>query len=516
MPPGTKQQLKPLAPPMLPYALPWLGHAMEFLSEEPGSFWRMLRDKLRATGTEVDICTILLGGQKAHVISSAAAVQALFKDKSVSRELFNHQLARNSLGTSQADAERMWPSAAAIAKGAEKDRKLSMEALNHEYLLSQAAVSALTSKFTECFNASLQAAELDSEWTTVDLLSWLKTKMFDASTTAVLGTKILEMNPDLVEQYWHYDAGFLPRFYGLPKWLKPEAYRGMEEMIARTEGWVKHVLDQCDQNPPEEPEWEPMFGAKLVRARHRFYEREGVTLRGKAAFDLGLLFGLSANAIPITGWILIHLLSPLTPKDVLPRILREVKDARRHDGEIDVTRLLSQPLLNSVLHETLRHYVDSLVTRQLASDTILDGYLLRKDDLIMAPSWLSQHDSVFWEEEQRASVNTWCAERFLRHNAMTGKDEFSSSWTSGKFFPFGGGGYICPGRVFAKQEILIALAMLLMQFEIKFVEYLGTDKTGTTVGLGTQPSGFPRVKRQYAGNGTLLMDGDIRVQLRRL
>lgn len=207
----------------------------------------------------------------------------------------------------------------------------------------------------------------------------------------------------------------------------------------------------------------------------------------------------------------------MTPKDVLLRILREIKEARRHDGEIDVARLLSQPLLNSVLHETLRHYVDSLVTRQLASDTILDGYLLKKGDLIMAPSSLSQHDSVFWEEEEQGpSVNTWCAERFLRHNAMTGKDEFSSSWTSGKFFPFGGGGYICPGRVFAKQEILIALATLLLQFEIKFVEYLGTGKTRTTVGLGTNPSGFPRVKRQYAGNGTLLMEGDIRVQLRRI
>jgi len=287
----TQESFKPLPPPMLPYAIPFLGHALEFLSEEPGSFWRMLRVKVPGMGTEVKICSILLGGQKVHVISTATAVQTLFKDKTVSRELFNHQLSRNSLGTSQADAERMWPTAATLANATEKDRKSSMEALNHEYLLSQAAVNALTGKFTECFNASLQAAEVDREWTTVDLLSWLKIKMFNSSTTAVFGIKILEMNPDLVEQYWHYDAGFLPRFYGLPKWLKPEAYSGMEEMMTRTEKWVKHILEQCGQSPPEEPEWEPKFGAKIVRARHRFYEREGITLRGKAAFDMGLLFG---------------------------------------------------------------------------------------------------------------------------------------------------------------------------------------------------------------------------------
>jgi hypothetical protein len=276
---------------MLPYAVPWLGHALEFLSEEPGSFWRMLRSKLRATGTEVEICTILLGGQKAHVISSAAAVQAMFKNKTMSRELFNHQLARNALGTSQADAERMWAPATANGSVPEKDRKSNMDALNHEYLLSQTAVSALIGKFKECFDASLRLADVDCEWQTVDLLSWWKKRMFNASTTAVLGTKILEMNPDLAEQYWNYDSGFLPRFYGLPTWIRPEAYVGMEEMIAKTEQWVKHNLDQCDQSPPEEPEWEPMFGAKIVRARHRFYERAGITLRGRAAFDLGLLFG---------------------------------------------------------------------------------------------------------------------------------------------------------------------------------------------------------------------------------
>ncbi|KAK5055368.1 hypothetical protein LTR84_013118 [Exophiala bonariae] len=499
---------------MLPYAVPWLGHALEFLSEEPGSFWRMLRGKLRATGAEVEICTILMGGQRAHVISSAAAVQAVFKNKTMSRELFNHQLARNCLGASQADAEKIWPPAALLAAAAEKDRneeREGMEALNHEHLLSKTAVTTLLNRFKECFDASLENADIDGEWKTIDLLAWLKTRMFNASTTAVLGSKILEMNPKLAEHYWHYDSGFLPRFYGLPKLLKPEAYLHMEELLSQTERWVQDNLDKYDRNPPEEPEWEPDFGAKIVRARHRLFERVGLTLRGRAAFDLGLLFGLNANAVPITGWVLLHLLSPVTPKDVLSRVMDEVKGAQLDNGEIDIAVLSSQPLLNSVLHETLRHYVDSLVTRQLASDTIMDGYLLKKDDLIMAPSSLSQHDSLFWEEEDHSPpADTWYAERFLKHNPTTGKDEFSSSWTSGKFFPFGGGGYICPGRVFAKQEVLLAVASILVQFEVKFDQYLGTDKGGNIVELGSQPTGFPVVKRQYAGNGTLQMDGDIR------
>lgn len=224
---------------------------------------------------------------------------------------------------------------------------------------------------------------------------------------------------------------------------------------------------------------------------------------------------LSANVIPITSWLLAHLLSPATPPDVLARIHVEVGKAKRPKGDLDISTLVSQPLLNSALHETLRQYVDSLVTRQLNMDMVLDGYLLKKDDLIMAPSSLSQHDPAFWEHEGQPSADSWYAERFLKHDEASSQDTFSTSWSSGKFFPFGGGAHVCPGRVFAKQEILGALATLLLLLEVRFVEYVGTDKKRRTVGLGTEASAFPKIKQQYAGNGTLNMDGDIRVQIRR-
>lgn len=163
----------------------------------------------------------------------------------------------------------------------------------------------------------------------------------------------------------------------------------------------------------------------------------------------------------------------------------------------------------------MRHYVDALVTRQLQRDMIIDGYSLKKDDLIMAPSSLSQHDPTFWEQDNAPSANSWHAERFIKYDPETDRHSFSVSWTAGKFFPFGGGTHVCPGRVFAKQEILVAIATVLLRFDIKFMEYVGTDRNANLVGLGKGPSGFPKAKRQYAGNGTLEMDGDIRVQIRR-
>lgn len=288
---SPSSNVQPLSPPLLPYAIPWLGSALSFLNDNPGSFWRTLRAKLINTGANVEVCTILLGGKKAHVVSSAAAVQALFKTKHVTKELFNHQLATQTLGTSKLDAERMWPPSGENQEPEkELDKKETMEALNHEFLLSSAAVNVLTNKFMERFRYELAKADFDHEWKTVDLLSWWKDIMFNASTTAAMGTKILEMNPDLAEQFWAYDSGFLERFYGIPKFVKPSIYHSRDLILNKTQEWVEHVLAEHGGHAPEEPDWEPLLGSNVMRARHRYYERIGLSSRGKAAFDLGFLF----------------------------------------------------------------------------------------------------------------------------------------------------------------------------------------------------------------------------------
>ena len=44
---------------------------------------------------------------------------------------------------------------------------------------------------------------------------------------------------------------------------------------------------------------------------------------------------------------------------------------------------------------------------------------------------------------------------------------FSTDGLGGSFIPYGGGQNMCPGRMFAKQEILFTLAKLLLVFDIE-------------------------------------------------
>ncbi|KAI7124653.1 hypothetical protein KC343_g17159, partial [Hortaea werneckii] len=78
--------------------------------------------------------------------------------------------------------------------------------------------------------------------------------------------------------------------------------------------------------------------------------------------------------------------------------------------------------------------------------------------------------------------------------------------TNGKFFPFGGGKTICPGRVFAKQEAVGALAMVLLKLDFEVVGFL--DEKGNP----TQE--FPGFAKAFAGSGALAPGGDLRVRIR--
>jgi len=58
--------------------------------------------------------------------------------------------------------------------------------------------------------------------------------------------------------------------------------------------------------------------------------------------------------------------------------------------------------------------------------------------------------------------------------------------------------------VFARQEILGAVAVVLLGHEIEFDEWVDTDRMGTvSKRKGSGEAGFPHARKQYTGNGEL-------------
>lgn len=492
---------KIVSPPQIPYWLPWLGNTISFLQPSPGKFWSQLFSwHPRSTG----ICTILIGGRPTHIVFSSAAVQAMFKARSPSRDVFERELFSEVF---EMPMEQI--------RNAEAGKHMEHE-MNSKYLTNFDRVNELTSHFTRVLEQVLDRdAEEMVKLPEIGLYDWLRDRMFTASCTALLGEKLLEMYPTFCEDFYGFDSDFLSFFFKFPKFVMKEAIERRNRMFTELEEWSgeMHRLSGGTPVDPEGPVWEPYFGSRLNRARQLDYKNRKLNAKSGARLDAGITFGLSSNVIPATGWMLFHLLDPRGPKDIVPRVLAEINKAQKEDGTLDIATLMTQPLLQSIWTEILRLYTDVLVTRNLSEDLVLpldeDGkrlVQLRKGDNLFAPSFLGHHDPNAWSTGEKP-FDQFDAKRFLATNLKTGEQTFSTSRTAGKFFPFGGGTTICPGRLFAKQEALGALAMILLRFEF--------DVKGFTDGEKKHTKDFPSYSRAYPGSGAISPGGDMRVKIRR-
>ena len=501
-----------IPPPLIPYSIPFLGHAIAFLAPRPGQFWaKLFESHPRSTGA----CTLLLGGKKTYILFSQDAVQALFKMRGLGRDSFNLQIEEKGLGMDRSEANRFH----GLGEGPDHTGLTPVqqqESMYHNFMLEKRSVNELTAEFVRVlksqFAGELKAMREDSNERVESLYAWLQDRLFKASTTAFMGSRILEVYPTLREEFFDFDQHMLTLFFGLPKFLNPKPYHVRERALKGLIRWHKQMQIECKGEPVDptgDIGWEPVYGSRANRARQRYYASRGLSLKSRAGQDLGFLFGLSSNAIPAVGWILMHIVNPEGDPTLLGRVMEELETAEQDDGSLDVPTLIALPLLQSIMSEVLRLYVDVLVTRELKEDLRLpldDGkrhILLEKDGIVMAPSWLGHRDDSLWSDPPS---DHFFAERFLQSDPQTGRLVFSTNATGGKFFPFGGGKTICPGRVFAKQEVLASVAMVLSSFELGFAGFVDEE--------GKPSQHFPGLRSSFSGSGIMVAGGDTRVTMK--
>lgn len=489
---------QPIPVPNIPYIIPGLGSTITFANQKIGAYWQYLSAECRRQA--INAVSITLNNKRTHLIISPEGVLSTFKARQLSRFSLDQQLGRNCLGMSKQDAERAFPP--------DLDHKTSLttERIHSNMLLSGSAVNVLTNKFMEVFQARLRHEKIDANGSDVDLYTWIRNHMFHASTTSLCGSQLLAMYPDLAEDFWQWDDGLLSMLFGTPRLFAREAYAARDKLVGQLQAWLE--AGYASTADEKDVDWETSFGSRVVRKRHEYYAQQQMSLKGQAGADLIFLGGILSNAIPATGWFLMHIFSPTNPPELLPWVMDEIKSAQKPDGSIDIATLSNQPLLNSIFQEVLRLHVDLLVVRNVDTDVNLGPHLAHRDNMIMAPSWMShRHSDNFSKPE------AFDPARFITEDPASGKMRFSTAGLDGKLFPFGGGHYMCPGRTFAKQEVLGAVAALLLNFDVEVDQFVAS-KRKSSVGAGRSASGFPKHKDNYAGNVVVGLDGDLRVKLK--
>lgn len=186
--------------------------------------------------------------------------------------------------------------------------------------------------------------------------------------------------------------------------------------------------------------------------------------------------------------------------------------------KFDTAILGNAPLLQSIYAETLRLRTSILVTRMPEHDDFqLGDWIFPKHDIVAVSSQVAHRDKEVWSSGSATDTHPleeFWPERFLIYPNIPGsgplrnakaqrvavskpglqgsteeKPKFSVDGLAGAWIPYGGGQTLCPGRHYAKQEMLLTFAIWATVFDIEIMNEVGkqTDADMRYFGLGVLP-----------------------------
>ena len=476
-----------------------------------------------------------VGNMKMYLVFGADNVALLFgNSKHLARDNLTKQAFHHS-NTSQKPPENtkghsLRANAKKIAEiGDEEAARIGrkLHDMQHLYLSQPSEIKAITDRFSGFLQEQIEDSLKPSSNVTlgandhkhdspyqsknaVSLFQFLKHRMFIASTAALMGTRILELNRNLIEDYWAYDEAFL---LGLPELMYPAGESARDRLLSAVKHYVEEGYKAEDRVAMDNSTWDRHFGCKLFRASLQEMSDGGIAVEDQAGAILSLVWATASNSIPLTGWILASLLEqPQLHSELRKEILLAVDSRPNTDSttpdslktlSFDMSRLSSLPLLNSIYHECLRLRASVTVTRRLTADIEIGGYTLRTGAFVMTPSYLAHIEPIAWNDKKGYGARHFRPKRFTN-------DEKTAAATlkAENFFPYGGGNAICPGRFFSKQQILVATAIIILKLDMELEGYVGADRKA-------EIANAPEPDQRYAGGGVMPPEGDWVMKIRR-
>jgi cytochrome P450 len=193
---------------------------------------------------------------------------------------------------------------------------------------------------------------------------------------------------------------------------------------------------------------------------------------------------INENTITSAFWLVFEVLRDKTLQNRVYSEIAESFTCSQLSGRrvINIDALLQKPLLQSCYAETLRLHVSSAALRtNRFEDYQLGNFVIKKNQCVLLPTRPSALNQKAWGERcsgLKKSLQEFDADRFLTEVGSKGgncrgenetkpEPTFSMDGLAGLWIPFGGGHHICPGRHFAKMEMMVTLAVLLDSYDVE-------------------------------------------------
>ncbi|KAI3327513.1 cytochrome P450 [Ustulina deusta] len=456
-----------------PYWLPGLYHLVPFLWN-PSEFTLNITKRF---GWEKPI-RVKVANYSFTISSNPKHIQQIFKNsrflsaKSITQRAARHLLdiPPSIMAFYEADDSGMAAEPRKGSKVAQENRILFQQTHTAQKFLASPYLEPLVNRFTTTFSRNVEDLGIEGDWVDhPDLFNFLQMTVARSNIEAMMGSKILDINPHLVQDFWTAKA-HAPQFYqGLPRWVIPKAFKDRTHLVEGIKKWHSFALENGDytNTGAKDPDWDPVVGSKYAKVRLQYMlKMKSLTADVRAAEDWGFVFGANGNTAPIIFWLMFEVLKH---QDLRDRMIAEVNTCLSEDRTINVWNLANSPLLQSAYSEVLRLRVSILVSRMVEfADINCDGYIIPRNEIILMHTDALHYNEEAWTQAGRPSktpLDRFDEDRFLV-DTENGR-EYSLDGLAGIWIPFGGGDRMCPGRHLAQMEILFTFAFLFSNYDIE-------------------------------------------------
>ncbi|KAL8698457.1 MAG: hypothetical protein Q9224_001843 [Gallowayella concinna] len=512
-------------PPVAPYSLPFLGHALSFF-HDTSIVAQFQRD------SQAGVIGLKFWTTSINFVTGANNIARLWRCKDLDASAVTSFSLKQFFLTPEksmevylGDDSGISPQPHPLSNIAEKNRYYYQNRKAIVGFFNGPGLMSMGNRFSHLLVNEIHRLEVPDDWINeTDLYSFVLRVVIGPAVEAMCGPVLLEENPNFGNDFWKMDHDIFYFFKGYPKWLAPSAFQNRIKLLNGVKHWHTFARSHFDATCIESDGHDRFYGSPLMRSRQQYLTKiDCLDADAIASQDLGLLWAENANSVPAIFWMLYE---TLQRPDLFSQVIEVITSSSKNvtkGSPINIEVLCNQPLLQSMYAETLRLYTSLFALRSAAHGSVnVDKFTIPKNDLIAVDSRVCAMNPDLWgtgsirdNGTENHPLNNFWAERFivrpddptsgpLRSTCLgtkgakpdlstraRGKEPyFSMDGLAGGWIPFGGGNRQCPGRSFAKQEIIVGFSLIVSMLDI---ELLTTDEIAIRkpdmryYGLGTLP-----------------------------
>ncbi|KAI0838408.1 cytochrome P450 [Hypoxylon sp. FL0890] len=320
---------------------------------------------------------------------------------------------------------------------------------------------------------------IGSDWEyRADLMKVVGDEATVSIINALCGPYLLRLNPHFLHDFWDFDRNLQTYLQGIPWFLAPRAYAVRKRVLNAVKVWQQYARDHFSDSAISVDGDDPFWGSSFFRERQEmFLAMDGFDYDAIASEDFGAIWA-ARNSVTAASWTIFEI---YRDPELLASVRAEVDSCalRGADGRIqfDVDQLLRLPILQAVYAETLRLRMHFYIIRMPDRvDLNIRDWIIPRRKVIVTPTTVAHMDSEAWNigVNNEHPVDQFWIGRFLKYPSKDSPGStsptFSTKELEGSWIPYGGGPRQCPGRHFAKRQILLTAALMVSLFDCEILE----------------------------------------------